>query len=362
MNQRIKRLRERLFSIHPSICPERARYFTESMKDTEGEYIAIRRAKGFANVLNKMSLYINDDELIVGNQASRPKAAPVFPEYSTNWLYNEFHGEPYFFDKRPADRFSYSEDTKDEIIGLIEYWKGKSLYDNFPHMLPGHCKKAWDAGIIGVASTSGFGNVLVDYEMVLAHGLRFVIEKAQKKMDGLDLTKAENIKKRWFLEAVIIANKAVIAFAHRLSKKCEDVAGTEDDQDRKHELLHIAAQLKVVPENPPTTFWEAAQTVWMILLAQHIETNGKAISLGRFDQYLFKFYQKDIEEGTISREKALEIIEAFFIKANELTRLAPWPGTEFFLGYQMFINLTVAGQDRDGNDAVNDLTYLCVDA
>lgn len=361
MNDRIRVLREKLFAAKPSICAERARLFTESMKQTEGLDNALRRATGFAHVLENMTLNIGDEELIVGNQASRPKAAPVFPEYSIKWVCKEFEGDPYYFDQRPADRFTFTQETKEEIFKLSEYWMGKCTYDRYPELEPEDCRISREAQVVTVATTSGLGNYIVDYETVLRKGLKGVMEHAQTRMDSLDLMHAENVKKQWFLRAVLIACQGVIRFANRLAEKCETMAA-EAAPARAEELRVIAEGLRNVPENPARSFREGVQCVWLVLLAQHIESNGKSISIGRFDQYLWDLYRADVESGAITREQALELIEAFFIKCNEIARLAPWSGTAFFQGYQLFINLTVAGQKRDGSDAVNDLSWLCVDA
>lgn len=361
MNNRISVLREKLFSAKHSICAERARLFTDSMKTTEGLDNALRRAMGFEYVLKNMSLYIGDEELIVGNQASRPKAAPVFPEYSIKWVCNEFEGNPYFFDKRPADCFQFTQETKDEIFQLSEYWMGKCIYDRYPELEPEECRISRDSHVVTVATTSGLGNYIVDYETVLQKGLAGVMAHAKSCMDALDLTCAENVKKQWFLRACIIACRGVIEFANRLADKCEALA-RQATPEREMELLTIAEGLRNVPEHPARNFREGVQCVWLILLAQHIESNGKSISIGRFDQYLWNLYEADIKAGVLNREQALELIEAFFIKCNEIARLAPWSGTAFFQGYQLFINLTIAGQKRDGSDAINDLSWLCVDA
>jgi len=364
MNKRIKRLKNNIMETNPEICPERARYFTESMKKTEGEPIVLRRAKAFYDVLDRMSIYVGKDELLVGNQASKPKASPIYPEYSIEWLKKEFEGDPYYFDKRPGDRFYYSKDTKEEILSLLGYWEGKSVYENLRKNLPEECNAAWDAGIIDDTwvSSAGFGNLLVDFEMVLKEGLRGVIERAKKRKKALKITEPGEVEKLWFLQAVITTNEAVINFSQRFSRKCQDMAIFESDPSRIKELKTMSVNCLNVPEKPATTFWEAIQSVWMILLTLHLESNGHAISLGRFDQYLFPYYKKDIENGVITKEQALELIEAFFIKANELNKLRSWPDTAFFLGYQMFINLAIGGQTADGKDALNEISYLCVDA
>ncbi len=364
MNQRVAKLRSALISTRPEICPERARYFSASMQESEGEPIVLRRAKAFANVLDKMSIYIQDGELIIGNQASRPKASPIYPEYSIEWLEKEFNGEPYYFHERPGDRFYYSEATKNEILELLKYWRGKSLLENFRKNLPEACNTAWDLGIIDDTwvSSAGLGNIIVDYDWVLNKGLLDVLAKAEKRLQQIDLTQPDEIKKYWFLQAVVISNKAVIRFAERFAQKCEELAAQEQDQSRKEELQTMASICRHVPANPARTFWEAVQSIWFILLAVHLESNGHAMSLGRFDQYLYSFYQRDTDSGLLSRERALELVEAFYIKCNELNKLRSWPDTAFFLGYQMFVNLTVGGQTVDGKDATNEVSRLCVDA
>lgn len=364
MTQRTSELREDLMEITPEICPERARVFTESMKGSEGQPIVKRRAEAFAEVLNNMSLYVRDNELIVGNQARSPRAAPVFPEYSVDWIKSEFDGDPYHFDERPNDVFEYEKEVEDEIRDILDYWKGKTVYENLRELLPEEANKAWDIGVVdeGWVSQGGFGNVLPDYGTLLSQGLGGIIDRAKAKMEELDLTEPDNAKKKWFLDSVVTTNQAVIDFANRFSEKLEKMAQEADSKERKLELEEMAKNCENVPEKPPTTFWEAIQAVWFIHVAIQIESNGHAISLGRFDQYLWPYYKKDIEEGNITREKALELVENFFIKANEVNKLRPWGGAKFFPGYHMAENLAIGGQTEEGEDAVNELTHVILDA
>ncbi len=364
MTGRIARLREQLMATQPEICPERARIFTESIKKTEGQPIVVRRAKGFYEVLDKMSIYLGEDELVVGNQASKPKSSPIYPEYSIEWLKTEFEGKPYHFHERPGDRFYYSEETKEEILSLLAYWEGKTVYENLRKNLPEEINEAWNAGIIDDTwvSSSGLGNLLVDFEKVLKIGLNGIIEQARQRKCRLKLTEPDEIKKLWFLDAVILSNQAVINFSKRLSEKCKQMALFVKNPERTKELETMASICGKVPAEGAGSFWEAVQSTWIILLALHLEANGHAISLGRFDQYLYPYYKKDLEAGNLSREQALELIEAFYIKCNELNKLRSWPDTEFFLGYQMFVNLAVGGQTADGKDALNEISYLCIEA
>jgi pyruvate formate-lyase/glycerol dehydratase family glycyl radical enzyme len=364
MNNRIQQLRKDLFATKPMICHERAKYFTETMKETEGQHIAIRRAEGFCNVMEKMSIYVNDGEIILGNTASSPKASPVYPEYSIDWIKREFDGDPYHFDERPGDNFYYTQEAKKEILDTIEYWEGKSLYETFRKILPDECNRAWDAGAIDDTwvSSGGLGNTVVDFELLLTVGLNGIIEKAEERLSRIDLSEPDQFKKYCFLKAVIISNKGVIAFSNRFADQCDVLAKKEQDAARKQELIDMAQICRNVPAKPAQSFWEAIQSVWFILMIQHLETNGHSVSLGRFDQYLWSYYEKDLAAGKIDRDGALELIEAFFIKCNEINKIKSWPDSSFFLGYQMFINLAVGGQTIDKKDAVNEISYMCVEA
>lgn len=364
MNARIQRLRKRLFDQEPRICSQRCVIFTNSMKKSEGKPIALRRSQGFYDVLDNMTVYVKEDELIVGNQAKWPKASPIFPEYSTEWLENELNGKPYYPHERPGDKFYYEEEDKAKILDCVSYWKGKSLYENLRKTLPDYINAAWDANVIDDTwvSAAGLGNEVVDYELVINKGLEDIMGRIEEKRNSLDLKEPGNVKKSWFLDAAMQGNKAVVNFSNRIANECEKQATVTKDKKRKQELSKLADICKNVPLHPARTFHEAVQSIYLILLAVHLESNGHAISLGRFDQYVYPLYQKDLEEGRITREEALEIIEAFFVKCNELNKLRSWPDTEFFLGYQMFINLAVAGQHADGSDATNTVSELCVEA
>lgn len=364
MSQRTIRLRKKLFETDPKICAERCVIFTESMKASEGEPIALRRAKAFYDVLDKMSIYVNEDELIVGNQAKWPKASPIYPEYSTQWLKEELNGNPYPLDQRPGDKFFCDPEVKEAILKCVEYWEGKSLYENLRKTLPKKINEAWDANVIDDTwvSAAGLGNVIVDYELVVKKGLKDVMDRIEKQLQVLDPKEPGNVRKRWFLEAAYLGNQAVVHFSERIAEECARQAERTEDPRRRSELEELSEICRNVPLNPARTFHEAVQSIFMILLAVHLESNGHAISLGRFDQYVYPLYEADIRAGRITREKALEIVEAFFIKCNELNKLRSWPDSEFFLGYQMFINLAVAGQTADGEDATNTVSELCVEA
>ena len=364
MNERIQRLRKELTEQKPYVDGERCKIFTESMKTTDGLPIIIRRAKSFYEVLDKMTVWVKPGELIVGNMAKYAKSSPVFPEYSAQWILEELDGKPYRWEDRPGDKFYILPEDEKIVRECAEYWNGKTLYDYVRKNLPKEVNDAWDAGVTDETwvCAAGLGNEIVDYKMVVEKGLEDVLTRIQEKKDSIDILDPDALKQLHFLEAAKLGNEAVLNYSNRLADKCEEEAGKTDDPEYKKELMELAEICRYVPSHPARTFQEAVQSIFMVLLAVHMESNGHAISLGRFDQYVYPLYKKDIEEGRITKEKALEIIECFFIKCNELNKLRSWPDTEFFMGYQMFINLAICGQTVEGKDATNDISRMCIQA
>lgn len=364
MNERIQRLRKELTEQKPYVDGERCKIFTESMKTTDGLPIIIRRAKSFYEVLDKMTVWVKSGELIVGNMAKNAKSSPVFPEYSAQWILEELDGKPYRWEDRPGDKFYILPEDEKIVRECAEYWNGKTLYDYVRKNLPKEVNDAWDAGVTDETwvCAAGLGNEIVDYKMVVEKGLEDVLTRIQEKKDSIDILDPDALKQLHFLEAAKLGNEAVLNYSNRLADKCEEEAGKTDDPEYKKELMELAEICRYVPFHPARTFQEAVQSIFMVLLAVHMESNGHAISLGRFDQYVYPLYKKDIEEGRITKEKALEIIECFFIKCNELNKLRSWPDTEFFMGYQMFINLAICGQTVEGKDATNDISRMCIQA
>ena len=364
MNERIQRLRKELTEQKPYVDGERCKIFTESMKTTDGLPIIIRRAKSFYEVLDKMTVWVKPGELIVGNMAKNAKSSPVFPEYSAQWILEELDGKPYRWEDRPGDKFYILPEDEKIVRECAEYWNGKTLYDYVRKNLPKEVNDAWDAGVTDETwvCAAVLGNEIVDYKMVVEKGLEDVLTRIQEKKDSIDILDPDALKQLHFLEAAKLGNEAVLNYSNRLADKCEEEAGKTDDPEYKKELMELAEICRYVPSHPARTFQEAVQSIFMVLLAVHMESNGHAISLGRFDQYVYPLYKKDIEEGRITKEKALEIIECFFIKCNELNKLRSWPDTEFFMGYQMFINLAICGQTVDGKDATNDISRMCIQA
>jgi formate C-acetyltransferase len=352
------------------LCHERAALLTASWRESEGKPRVVRRALALAKVLREMSIYVQPGDLIVGNQASQPRAAPVFPEYSVDWLVEELPELP----KRSIDRFAVSAETSRQLIEICQYWRGDTYQDRARAIielsLPEDVRSAFDIRYSNLNQVScnlwklgsGDGHIVVDYERVMRIGLLRIGEETRKLRDKLDMTQAENLEKRIFYEAVLISLQAAIDFAGRFAALAEQLAGAEPDSVRRGELLTIAEMCRWVPAHPARNFWEAVQSYWFVHLLIQIEANGHSISPGRFDQYLYPYYRTDLATGRLSRAQAQELVECFWIKCNELNKVREWVPTQYFSGYPLFQTVTLGGQARNGRDAVNDLTYVCLDA
>jgi pyruvate formate-lyase/glycerol dehydratase family glycyl radical enzyme len=370
MNSRTERLRNRLYRNPPEICLERARIYTDYWRESGAEPLVIRRARALARVLENMTIFIEDDELIVGNHASRPLSVPLFPEFSVEWLAQEMDS----FSTRTQDPFVLREEDRTDLLELVDFWRGDTHYDrvmgNIDHSLPPEVARALDRDGLHVnqvyhaviSVTDGDGHVALDFDQILSQGFSGLAEKARQVRDGLDPTVAENVRKRIFLQAVILSCNAVVRFGERFADHARQLGKTCSDPDRRKELQAIEAVCRRIPGKPARTFHEALQMTWFAFLLSQTESNGHSMGLARFDQYLYPYYQKDLAKGVITREQALALVECFWIKTAELNKLRNWRATRFKTGYPMFQTLTLGGQTQDGLDAVNDLSYLCLEA
>ncbi len=254
-SERIKKLRENILNKTPSVCIERAKYFTQSYKENEDKPIYIKRAKALEKTLENMSIYIKDGELIVGNQSCNERTAPIFPEYAVQWIEDELK-EKGNFNKREGDNFYLEENKIDELLEIIQYWKGKTLKDKCYAIMPKEIEDAINVKIIhGEGNmTSGDGHIIPDFEKALKLGLNGIIKEAEHALKNIDICENNSFKKIAFLESTIIVNKSIINFALRYSKLAKKLASNTKDSIRKNELLLISNICETVPKNPPKTF------------------------------------------------------------------------------------------------------------
>lgn len=360
-SQTISTLRASLLDDMPYVCPERARLVTQAYRQYESDPVVLRRAKALAHVLENMTVFIQPGEVLVGNQASRPRSAPIFPEYSVDWIEKEVDEFPH----RPADRFRIDPQVKQELLEeILPYWNGRTLYDRVMAVMPLDVLAAQEIGAIAGRGniTSGDGHIIVDIPKVIEHGLDEVIAQAEVQLEILNKTGDMNaLKARPFLEGVIITCRAAIHFAERYSKEAERLAVLALLPERRSELSEISEVCRQVPGKPARSFHEAVQSAWFVHLITQIESNGHSFSLGRFDQYTYPYYQVDLESGKITRQKAVELLQHLWLKLFSVTKIRPWSHTRFGIGYPTYQNVTIGGQTTDGQDATNDLSYMVLE-
>jgi formate C-acetyltransferase len=357
---RVERVRDQLMSIQPEICPERALLISESYKQTEHLPMILRRAKALENILAEMPIYIEVDQLIVGNQAGKNRAAPIFPEYSVDWVIKELDE----FNQRPGDVFTITEESKEKLRSIHSYWHGNTHQDQVTRTMTEINKLAVDQGVVhrGGISMSGDGHIIPNHEKVLAVGFGGLIEEAERRRSELDPSDPETEARDNFYQASTIAMRAAIHFSHRYAELAQELADQVPEVKRRTELLQIAEMCERVPEMPASSFHDALQVVYFCHLIMMIESNGHSFSFGRFDQYAYPYYSRDIKAGNITREDTLELLSLTFLKFNTLNKVRPWDHTEFGVGYPLYSNLMVGGMKSDGTDGTNDLSYLCIDA
>ncbi len=360
MTDRIKKLIENTFSATPQIETDRAVLLTESYKKTESEPMVKRRALAFKHILENIPITIRDYELVVGSATQRPRSCQTFPEFSYEWLETEFDT----IEKRDADPFYISEENKKILKEVGEYWKGKTTSELATSYMAPEAILAIDHNIFtpGNYFYNGVGHVTVNYDKVLKIGYKGIIREAAAELASMDIYAPDYSKKHEFLESVIITSQAAIDYAKRYASLAKEMAQKETDAVRKQELLVIAKNCENVPENGAKSFHEACQSFWFVQMLIQTESSGHSISPGRFDQYMYPYYKADIEKGAITREFAQELLDCVWVKLNDMSKVRDSASAEGFAGYSMFQNLCAGGQDREGRDATNDLSFMCIQA
>lgn len=355
LTPRMQQFREELLECRPYICAERAVLATQSYKEHADKPIALKRAYTLANILQNMTIFIEPETLIAGNQASQNRSAPVFPEYAMDWVIRELDE----FDKRDGDVFYITEETKRQLRDIYPFWQHNTLLSRGLAAMPAQSKVFYDLGIIKAEGnlTSGDAHIAVDYASVLRGGLASYEARTRACMEKLDLTQVADLKKLYFYQAILIVIDAVRGFARRYADLAEAQAQTADDA-RKAELLEMARILRKVPYEPAETMREAVQSMWLIHLILQIESNGHSLSYGRMDQFLYPYYAADLESGRITEDEACELLTNLWLKTFTINKVRSWTHTQFSAGSPLYQNVTVGGQTPDKRDAVNPLSYL----
>ena len=344
----------------PEIEADRAVLLTESYLETEGEPTVLRRAKAFKNIMEHLPVTVRPEELIVGSATVSPRSCQVFPEFSFAWLEAEFDTVA----TRSADPFYISDKTKETLRTVYRYWKGKTTSELATSLIAPEARLAMQHNVFtpGNYFYNGVGHVTVQYDKVLRIGYRGIIEEVREERKKMNLGDADYCTKSALLDAVEMSCEAVITYANRYAALARETAQKESDATRRAELLTVAANCERVPAYGARSFWEACQSFWFVQMILQIESSGHSISPGRFDQYMYPYYKADIESGNITRDFAQELIDCIWIKFNDLNKCRDAASAEGFAGYSLFQNLIAGGQDENGEDATNDLSFMCIDA
>ncbi len=358
---RIDRLVKDMYENLPEIEADRAELITESYKETEHLPLIKRRSAAFRHILENIPIVIRPGELIVGSSSISPRGCQTFPEYSFEWLPPEYET----IATREADPFYISESTKRRLDAVHTYWKGRTVSDlAASNMDPEVLDVFLHHGMFTVGNYfyNGVGHVNVDYGKVIANGYEGIIDEAQTELGKLHRGMSDYAHRRNFLEAVIESCEAAITYARRYSDLALAEAAECTDSDRKAELLSIAEVCDRVPAKGARNFHEACQSFWFVQQLMQMESSGHSISPGRFDQYMYPYFKADLDEGKVTYESAQELIDCIWVKLNDLNKVRDAASAEGFAGYGLFQNLIVGGQDENGLDATNELSYMCMEA
>ncbi len=358
---RIHRMLEGFRDKKIRINVERACLLMESFKETEGQPVILRWGKAMAHILRNVSIDIDDNELIVGSAGPPGRYAILFPELEEQFFSEEARPTP------PDDKLLLTEEDA-RIINeeLRPYWAGKTYHTAYINGLPEDTRDLVEMLCI-VTPTATARSCLAwnhDYEKVLKRGIKDIKREAEEKLAAIDLMNpAERIEKEPFLKSVIMVCDAIVGFANRYAELARGMADTESDAKRKKELLTIAEVCERVPENPARTFHEAVQSQWFIQTVSRLEQRiGGTVGNGRIDQYLYPYYKKDIEEGRLTKNEAIELLECLWIGMARNVEIYTMPGNFSYTdGYAHWEATTIGGVDKDGKDATNELSYLMLE-
>jgi formate C-acetyltransferase len=349
-------------------CPytvdaERALLVTEAYQQFADEPQLIKVAKAFAHILRNVRLQITPGQLLVGDSAAPPKACPIYPEFSYGWIANELEKRP--VRERPHNRYDYSDETERALLGITDYWRGRTLSDAMLARMTPEEMKGDFMGIM-LYSTSlyhvgGVGHVVPDFERLLAKGYAGLRRDVQGKLDALDGADTGSEQKRLFYRAQLITLQAASDYIRRYAALARAEAQAASGR-RRDELLQMAANCEHIADGTPQTFWQAFQLVHLAWSLIQIESNGHSISPGRLDQLLYPWYRRDLDSGIATRDFQQEIIECHAVLNSSFMKLRDWMTTQANSGRGLgTATITLGGVDADGRDATNELSGAFID-
>ncbi|QNQ19711.1 formate C-acetyltransferase/glycerol dehydratase family glycyl radical enzyme [Kosakonia sp. SMBL-WEM22] len=363
--ERIRAHKQALISIvKPPICTERALHYTQIYQQHMDKPLPVRRALALAHHLAQRTIWIKHDELIIGNQASEVRAAPIFPEYTVSWIEKEIDE----LADRPGAGFALSEGNKRVLHQVCPWWRGQTVQDRCYGMFTDEQKALLASGIIKAEGnmTSGDAHLAVNFPLLLAKGLDGLREQVRERRSRIDLTQLADLHGEQFLKAIDIVLEAVSLHIVRFADLARSMAADESRESRRDELLAIAENCQLIAHQPPRTFWQALQLCYFIQLLLQIESNGHSVSFGRMDQYLYPFWRRDVElQQTLCREQAIELLQSCWLKLLEVNKIRSGSHSKASAGSPLYQNVTIGGQvwhNGQFRDAVNPLSYAILES
>lgn len=353
LSKRIKTLHEKAIHATATVSLDRARLVTEFYRNPSVEPFMLRKAHAFEYILMNKEIYIDDEAILVGNHGSRLRSVPVYPE-NTAWLADEIED----VDTRSADPYQFLPGEKEELKQIVEAWKGRAFGNYTAQQLTPEVQLHVDAGLYTTGSMNcSTGSHAPDYDGLMKYGYKHYLELCKQHLEEMEDVDIEKMKSKLTWQAMVIVLEALIKFAHRYADLAEKMAAECDDEERKAQLLTIAENCRVVPENPPQNFHQAVQLVWFTHLALYSEVNGQDHCLGRFDQYMYPFYKQAIEEG-VSEDELADLVHELKIKCADIWVLRGAHESQAYAGCPLWSHMFIGGVRPDGKDACNELTNL----
>ncbi|MBL1229807.1 formate C-acetyltransferase [Enterococcus sp. BWB1-3] len=349
-NERIQRMKDNLFKEKRRISLERALFYTESYKQTEGQPVIIRRAKAVEHVMNHVKISIREGELLVGNRTVRPRSGILSPEMDPYWIVKEIDT----IDIRPQDQFEFTEEDKRIYREqLYPYWEGRSMKDFITSQITDEINDALKKEVFKLNQTDkGQGHIIMDFPSILTYGIQHYIQLLEEKM-------AEQPENDFFKAGHILFNAMKDHFL-RYSALAKRMVQNETDDTRRKELQTIANMCLKLSIEKPDSFYEALQLLWMTSIVGQYESNASSLSLGRMDQYMYPFYVKSQKAG-ISEEFLYEVLGDFYIKTNDVVLLRSESSAKCFAGFPTGYTVVLGGLNELGQASVNPLSYIMLE-
>ncbi|TFF87541.1 MAG: hypothetical protein EU549_04550, partial [Promethearchaeota archaeon] len=361
--ERISYMRDKLIKASFEICTERAKLITQFYKNTKESNPILRFSKAMRYILSNMTLKIWDDEFIIGNRCSKYKATPLYPEVRIDSIELDLDG----YDTRAVQPLGLSIKEKTLLKNLvIPFWKNnaETIQERFISKLSPKLKNLMEklVYIVDTELTNGIGHFFPGHENILTYGINGLYNKTLKKLSFLENMGDMDSDKINFLKSVLIELEGAKIFIERFAILSKEMAEKTDDESRREELREIAKICRRISENPPNSFKEALQLVYFNHLICGLEDGGFAISIGRLDQLLYRFYIEDKKSGKISDDEVLFLIQCFFIKLSTLWNYILSKGVIAGEGPPIAANVVIGGVDKEGNDATNKLSTIILEA